>query len=211
MNNDRIPSPLDALPPAFAHSPYGMHLQKALGILEDALKVNALTHTQDNILLLLEQSFLADLTMIAIERFMRSMQFQRILLLVDPKRKARVIEIWEQAFPHDTGFTYKNQFSMTSTSLRFQEAQVCIATTIDIQHHVEIDPLAPFFQTFDAILLYEVPINPGPVWTQIVELFLSLDASVIGLSSLLSQEDGALRFERVIEMRTSFNEREKPM
>jgi hypothetical protein len=201
--------PLYTVPVVLDHCPHGVQVRNTLRALETVLDANRILDTQESVLVILpEQKLLADFTMLTISYVLRIPPFQRILLLVPPQRKTEVIEIWEQTL-HWEGKP-KEVFSMTSMPQHAQEAQVCIVTVADIQRHVEIDPMYPFFQTFDVLLLYDVPVHPGPIWHQIVELSISFDTCVIGLSSLLSSKDGACFFDRVLEMKKAEDGKRRP-
>jgi hypothetical protein len=184
---------LHPVPAALTHS-HG-RVRDALTTLEATL----VACKQDRVLLLLENKIMEDLSIIAIERFLRYTQCQRVLLLVNPKLKTKIIEAWKQAVSWEDGRKLSEQFSVTSIPQNAEGAQVCIASVFDIQAHIGIDSTRPFFNAFDALVLYDVPNNPGPAWSQIVEIFATMDIPVIGLSSRLSEEEGELFFERVID------------
>jgi hypothetical protein len=182
------------IPAAFAHS--HEQVRDALTALETML----VSSNQDRVLLLVEKKTMEDLSIISIERILRYTQCQRVLLLVSPKLKTKMIEIWEQAVSWENGRKLNEQFSITSAPQNAEVTQVCIATVFDIQVHIGIDSMQPFFKAFDAIVLYE-PINPGPAWSQIVEIFATMGTPVIGLSSQLSKEEGEQLFEHVIDVK----------
>src|SRR2546430_927970 len=121
-------------PAQFAHSRQGRRIGHALSALEAQLVAS----DQGSILLLVEQELMQDIAMIAIERFLRYTQCQRVLLLVSPKLQTKMIEIWEHAVSWGDERTRTEQFSMTSMPQKAQEAQVCIATVFDIQVHIGV-------------------------------------------------------------------------
>jgi hypothetical protein len=124
-------------------------------------------------------------TMIAIAHFLRQTPCKHVLLLVNPKIKARMLEDWESA----DGRRLSKQFSLTSMPQNAQDAQVCIASVFDIQVQIGVDSTQPFFKMFDAVVLCDdVSTNRGPAWHQIVELFTIMDTRVLELCSLLSEE-----------------------
>ncbi len=164
-----------------------------------ALEATLVSSHQDRVLLLVEKKTMEDLAIISINRFLRYTQCHRILLLVSPKAKTKMIGAWEHAVSWEDGSLLNAQFSMTSMPRSAEGAQVGIVTVLDIQMHIGIDAALPFFKLFDAIVLYDVALNPSSAWSQIVEIFATMDTRVIGLSSLLSEEEGELLFERVID------------
>jgi hypothetical protein len=185
---------LHPFPARSALSAQGVQVCTVLSTLEAHL----ISRDQGRVLLLLEQELMEDLSLITIERFLRYTLCRRVLLLVNPKRKAEMIERWEQGAAWEDGGKRAAQFSMTPLPQYAQEAQLCIATVFDLQMQSGLDSQHPFFQAFDAVLLYDVPTNPGPGWHQIVEIFAARNTRVIGLSSQMSEEEGELLFEHVI-------------
>ena len=186
---------LHPFPVALALSAYGVQVQRTL----IALEANLISSDQDRVLLLLEKATMEDLSIIAIERLLRYTPCQHILLLVASKIQAHMIERWEYAASWEDGHPLIAQFAVTSMPQHAQEAQVCLATVFDIQVHIGVDSTLPFFKMFDVIVLYDIPTHPGHTWSQIVEIFSALGTCVIGLSSLLSEEEGEQLFERVID------------
>lgn len=187
--------PSHPFPVSLAHSTHKRQIRKLLTTLEAHL----ISSNQSRLLLLLEKVLMEDLSLIALERFLRYASCQRVLLLVSPKSKAPLIARWEHTTSWKDGRKLASQFSMTSTPQNTLETQVCITTVFDIQVHIGVDSQQPFFQAFDVIILYDVPANPGPAWNQIMEIFVARDTPIIGLSSLLSEEEGKLLFECVID------------
>src|SRR5258708_4625922 len=106
----------------------------------------------DKILLLLERALMEDLSMITIERFLRYTQCQRILLLVTPHRKAKLIEGWEKAKSWEDGSKLSEHFSGSFTPQNDQQDQITIATVFDIQTQVGNEKAHPFFKAFDVII-----------------------------------------------------------
>lgn len=183
------------LPAALAHSTYGMRITEALTALEESLS----TDKQDKTLLLLENDIMEDVFLIALERFLRYAQCHHLLVLVSKKNLAKMMRTWEHAVSWDDDRQLSTQFQMTSMPQDAQEVQVCITSVFDIQMHISIALPNPFFKGFDAILVYDLSAIPGPALYQIVDLFAANETSVIGFSSLLSEEEGELLFGKVIE------------
>jgi hypothetical protein len=183
------------LPAALAHSTYGKRITEALIALEESLG----TGEQDKILLLLEHDIMEDVFLLALERFLRSAQCHHLLVLVSKKNLARMMRTWEQAVSWDDDRHLSAQFQMTSMPQDAQEAQVCLTSVFDLQLHISLTLTNPFFQGFDAVLLYDLSAIIGPALHLIMDLFAVNGTSVVGLSSVLSQEEGELFFGKVIE------------
>ena len=182
-------------PPALAHSAYGMRISNALTALEKSL----MSGEQDKLLLLVEKDTMEEVLLIAIERFLRYMQCQHILVLVSKQKQSKMIRTWEQAVSWEDDRKLTELFRMTSMVHDAEEAHVCITNVFDIQTQVSVDVIHPFFKIFDAILVYDIPAIPGPGLHQIMELFVANDTCVIGLSSALTEEAGELLFGNVID------------
>ncbi|GHO82301.1 hypothetical protein [Dictyobacter formicarum] len=126
-------------------------------------------------------------TIMSIVQILRDEHYDHVLLLVDPKLKARVLEAWE----HQSldGHTLSEQFPATSLPQCAQETRICIASVFDIQTQIGVDMTQPFFTRFDAIILCDGPSTVhGPVWHQIVEIFTILDVRMLQVRSLVSEE-----------------------
>jgi hypothetical protein len=186
---------LHPFPACLALSAQGVQVRSVLSTLEAQL----IAHNQGKLLLLLEQELIGSLSLIEIERFLRYTPCQRVLLLVGPKCKAPLIERWEHAVSWEGEGYFASHVSMTPLPQKALETQLCIATVFDIQVHVGVDARYPFFKAFDVVILSDVPTNPGPAWHQIVEIFAARETHVIGLSSQLTEEEGELLFECVID------------
>ena len=183
------------LPAALAHSTYGMRITEALTALEESL----ISGEQDKTLLLLENDIIEDVFLIALERFLRYAQCHHLLVLVSKKNLAKMMRTWEHAVSWEDDRQLSALFQMTSMPQDAMEAQVCITSVFDIQMHISIAPTHPFFKGFDAIFVYDLSAIIGPALYQIVDLFAVNETSVIGFSSLLSEEEGELLFGKVIE------------
>jgi hypothetical protein len=183
------------LPAALAHSTYGKRITDALTALEESLG----TGEQDKILLLLEHDIMEDVLLIALERFLRYAQCHHLLVLVSKKNLAKMMRTWEHAVSWDDDCHLTALFQMTSMPQDAQEAQVCITSVFDIQMHISLSLTDPFFKGFDAVLMYDLSVIIGPALHQIMDLFAVNGTSVVGLSSLLSEEEGELLFGKVIE------------
>lgn len=182
------------------------------GRLSDALRsleTTLMSSEHRKILSLLEHDLMKDLAFLAIDRFLRYTQVRHLLLLVPPKRKGQVIEAWNNAVAWSNGRKLSEQFSLLSVPSHDQiTAELCIVTIIDIQKSVGVDMTHSFFKAFDIVLVYEVPSSPGPAWIQAIDCFAAAGAQVIGLSSTLSEEDGASLFGSVIDVRKTSNQRQ---
>jgi hypothetical protein len=166
------------------------------------LEATLMSSEHRKILLLLEHDLMEDLTFLAMDRFLRYTSVQHLLLLVPQTMKEQILNVWHHTVAWSNGRKLAEQFSLLSTPSRDQiTAELCIATIIDIQRHVGIDVTLPFFKAFDVVLVYEVPSCPGPAWIQAVDCFAVSGARVIGLSSTLSEEDGASLFGCVIDQK----------
>jgi hypothetical protein len=176
-----------------AATAYGRQLCDALMTLE----ANLASCHHDKTLLLLDRAALEDLAIIEIERLLRYIPCQHLLVLVSPQAKAKLMARWKKAISVD-GHKLSEQFSLTTMPQNAQDAQLCIASVFDIQMQVDVASTHHFFKSFDAVMIYGVPSSPGPAWSQIVDLFAS-NTCVIGLSATLTEEEGALFFGNVID------------
>ena len=187
--------PSHPLPEILATSTPGRQIRQALTRLDTQLAANS----SDRVLLLLEQELLEDLSTLLIERFLRYTSCQRVLLLVPQKLAVPLVNVWDLGVSWEDGRPRSAQYSATVSPQRADVTQVCMTTAFAIQVYTGMDVSHPFFDAFDALVLYEVPGNTSAAWNQIVELYAGRDIRVIGLSSTLSEEDGRLLFEQVID------------
>jgi hypothetical protein len=174
---------------------YGRQLCDALTTLEG----NLASCRHDKTLLLLDRALMEDLAVILLVRLLRYIPCQHLLVLVTPQAKAKLIAAWNKATSID-GHKLSDQFSLTTMPQNAQDARLCIASIFDIQMQVGVASTQHFFKSFDSVVIYGVPSNPGPAWSHIVDLFAS-NTCVIGLSATLTEEEGALFFGNVIDMK----------
>ncbi|GCE09203.1 hypothetical protein [Dictyobacter aurantiacus] len=126
-------------------------------------------------------------TMMSIAHILRDEHYNHVLVLVDPKLKARLLQEWEL---HSLdGRKLSEQFSITSLPQRAQDAQICLASVFDIQTQIGVDMAQPFFTLFDAVILCDgASTMHGPVWHQIVAIFTIMDVHLLHVRALVSEE-----------------------
>ncbi|GCE15067.1 hypothetical protein [Tengunoibacter tsumagoiensis] len=190
------------------------HPYLATGSVQVRAALNALEHllmssTQEKVLLLLEQASLEELAQLCIERLLLYTPVKSILVLVPPKMKGSLIASWKHLVIWNNECTYAEQCSLQFQSISDQAAHVCLTTLIDIQKQGGIDSVQTFFRAFDVLVLYDVPSNPGPVWSQVVDFFAVSGTRVIGLSSQLTSEDGSLFFGAVADGKSPMDQKSR--
>ncbi len=155
-------------------------LQTVLELLEQRL----VTHAQDKIFLTLHPALLASLTTTEIERFLRYTACRRILLLAQHNHIQEVVTLYQQARSFTDNLPLASHFPVTTHLQQAEQARVCISSVFEIQKHIgEGDSLLAFLALFDALIIYRVPEQPGPVWQQIVDLVAASGSPVIGLQA----------------------------
>lgn len=169
-------------------------VKQALPLLEAAL----VSCDQGRLLLLpgrLDAGMRIELSLTCVERVLRYSEYHRVCLLVPFHLHARCVEVWNSRVSPEDQRRPAGLFETVCTPALITESQLCITTVRDIQTQVGLDGQHPFYHAFDVLVVQDVPARPGPAWTRIVE---ASRARVLGMSSEVSEEDGALFFDLVI-------------
>jgi hypothetical protein len=184
MNNETVSDltlhPVAATLPQSSKGGERTRLQTIVELLEQQL----VTRSQDKIFLTLYPSMLADLAATEMERLLRYTACRRILLLAQYRHVTEAARMYQAARSFTDAEPLTAHFPMTTQLEGAQQARVCISSVFNIQKRFgEGDTLLAFLALFDALLIYRVPQQPGPIWQQIVDLVAASGNPVIGLQT----------------------------
>lgn len=143
-----------------------------------------LTHLESNLtsgnrktLLKMGADLAPDACLIVADRLLRFTKTKRVLLLVSAKEKPALVQAWNDGVSLEDGQRLSARYRTSySPDAPVHRMQVCIAALREMQ--LSLRHAKPLSQTFDAVLLYDLPARLTPVWQHVMQSFVA--SSLIG-------------------------------
>ena len=131
-------------------------------------------------LLKMGADLMPDSCLIVADRLLRFTKTKRILLLVSASGKPALVQAWKNGVSLEDGqllsARYRTFYSPDASRVR--RMQVCIAALREMQQGLQHSKRLS--QTFDVVLIYDLPARLSPVWQQVMQSFAA--SSLIGFA-----------------------------